>query len=326
MNTRQFGGEVMGNNPMVSICCITYNHGPYIAEALESFLTQKTTFPFEIIIGEDCSTDNTRQVVEDYILRYPDKIRLITSENNVGMLPNLCRVLDASIGKYIALCEGDDYWIDSNKLQKQVDFLEANPNVSLHTHDSLKIEAETNREKDRIRPFNKSQIVSIEEFLEKKGGVLPTGSMMFKRLDINGKYPSFFKKAPMGDLPLTLWLGTIGNIYYLDEAWSVYRINVPGSWMTVQQDRRYSVEKRISILNATRKMYLEFDDFSKGFYEYKVKLLTSDIDLSLNIYKKEYRELTSFIKRYGLFIVIKRYILCMYPKVAEILIKIKGGK
>src|ERR1700690_2758382 len=109
--------------PLVSVKMITYNHAPYITRAIEGVLQQKTTFPFELIIGEDCSTDGTREIVFAYQKKYPDIIRVITSDKNVGMNINGLRTIKAGKGKYIALCEGDDYWHNPEKLQKKVDFL-----------------------------------------------------------------------------------------------------------------------------------------------------------------------------------------------------------
>lgn len=125
----------MEQTPLVSITCMTYNHERYIAQAIESFLMQETTFPYEILIGEDCSKDKTRSIVEEYQKRYPDKITLITSAENVGARKNGIRLRHAAKGKYIAICEGDDYWTDKHKLQRQVDFLESNANVVLVFHD-----------------------------------------------------------------------------------------------------------------------------------------------------------------------------------------------
>lgn len=127
-------------NPLVSIVCITYNHEKYLASALDSFLMQETTFPVEIILAEDCSPDNTRQVITDWLsinatdeldpnhlrLKNGMTLRYIRSENNVGAIRNEQRAIAAARGKYLAFCEGDDYWIDKNKLQRQVDFLESN--------------------------------------------------------------------------------------------------------------------------------------------------------------------------------------------------------
>ena len=117
--------------PLVSIKMITYNHAPFIAQAIEGVLQQKTNFPFELVIGEDCSTDGTRALVFEYQKKYPDIIRVVTSDENVGMKKNGLRVLAACLGKYIAFCEGDDYWHNLDKLQKQADYLDSHPECGL---------------------------------------------------------------------------------------------------------------------------------------------------------------------------------------------------
>ena len=122
------------SKPIVSICSITYNHAPYIRQCLDGFLMQKTNFPFEIIINDDCSTDGTTEIIKEYAAKYPDLIKPVFHDENQyqkgvrGMYVKY--VFPKAQGKYLALCEGDDYWIDPLKLQKQVDFLESHPNIS----------------------------------------------------------------------------------------------------------------------------------------------------------------------------------------------------
>ena len=117
--------------PLVSVKMVTYNHAPYITQAIEGVLQQKVNFPFELVIGEDCSTDGTREIVFEYQKKYPDIIRVITSEQNVGMTKNSYRTERACRGKYVAYCDGDDYWRCPDKLQKQVDYLENHPDCGL---------------------------------------------------------------------------------------------------------------------------------------------------------------------------------------------------
>jgi glycosyltransferase involved in cell wall biosynthesis len=129
---------VLSKTPLVSVKMITYNHEPYIAQAIEGVLMQETNFPIELVIGEDCSTDRTREIVLDYQRKHPEMIRVITAQKNVGAHKNSLRTSKACRGKYIAFCEGDDYWTDPYKLQKQVDFLEANPDYGLvHSNSHL---------------------------------------------------------------------------------------------------------------------------------------------------------------------------------------------
>jgi len=121
----------MTDNPLVSVKMLTYNHVPYIAQAIEGVLSQKTDFPFELVIGEDCSTDGTREIVFRYAEAHPDVIRVVTSESNVGMKANGRRTTQACRGKYLAWCEGDDYWHRDDKLQLQVAYLEAHDDCTL---------------------------------------------------------------------------------------------------------------------------------------------------------------------------------------------------
>ena len=122
---------ILEKEPLVSIVMVTYNHEEYISTAIESVLDQRTSYPYELVIGEDCSTDQTPHIVFDYFEKHPDRIRVITSKNNVGMRRNGLRLYESVRGKYIAFCEGDDCWQDPNKLQKQLDFLEHNPEYGL---------------------------------------------------------------------------------------------------------------------------------------------------------------------------------------------------
>lgn len=127
--------EIKRNDVLLSVCLITYNHESFIEKVIDSAINQKTSFSFEIVIGEDCSTDNTRKICEAYQEKYPDLIRLLPSEKNLGLKENFLRTFHACRGKYIAYLEGDDYWLSADKLQIQVDILENDPEVSLvHTN------------------------------------------------------------------------------------------------------------------------------------------------------------------------------------------------
>ena len=136
------------SNILVSIVCITYNHEPYLRHTLDGFLRQKTDFPVEIILAEDCSTDGTRKICEEYTAKYPEKIHYIYRDHNVGYNENEYEAMCAANGKYIAYCEGDDYWTDPLKLQKQIDFLESHPDYSVCWHRCKHRNTTTREEKD----------------------------------------------------------------------------------------------------------------------------------------------------------------------------------
>ncbi len=124
----------------------TYNHAPYIARAIESVLAQRTSFAVELLLGEDCSSDSTPDICRSYAARYPDRIRLVTSEHNVGMRANYRRTIEACRGRYVAICDGDDWWCDPEKLERQVAMLEADPSLGLCYTRSLRLFEGTGRE------------------------------------------------------------------------------------------------------------------------------------------------------------------------------------
>ena len=160
------------SNILVSVSMITYNHEAFIAEAIEGVVMQKTTFPFELVIGEDCSTDNTRAICIEYQKKYPDIIRLRLPEKNQGMMLNWINNIESGHGKYIALCDGDDYWTDPYKLQKQVDFMEVNPDFALCSHSVYTLmcgQLDENIEMER-------DVLTTEDIILKDWGLL-TASM-----------------------------------------------------------------------------------------------------------------------------------------------------
>jgi glycosyltransferase involved in cell wall biosynthesis len=213
--------------PTVSICCITYNHEKYIAQAIESFLMQKTNFPYEIIIGEDCSRDQTRAVCIEYHKRYSDKIKLFLNNSNKGMHRNFLDSLDACQGKYIAVCEGDDYWIDPYKLQKQVAYLEANPEYGLVFTD-----ADHYHEVDgsHIRAYDKTfrrRIPTGDVLSVLLQGVNPykTCTALFRKslIDKYGEISSM-SRFKMSDFILWLYIASLAKIGCLPDSTAVYRI------------------------------------------------------------------------------------------------------
>lgn len=236
---------------LVSVCMITYNHEKFISEAIEGVLMQKTTFPIELIIGEDCSTDTTRSICIDYQKKYPEIIKLQLPETNKGMMRNFIENMQAATGKYIALCEGDDYWTDPYKLQKQVDFLEANPEYSIIFHNAH----------EKIQATFQSKPFSIIEDREYSGGeiiinwIIPTASVLFKRhINIQFKYQKFLI---FGDTPLFLKLLEYGKMYGSSDIMSVYRRHENGAVFYKNEFKK--LIKHLKYLN------LEFDNkYSKS--------------------------------------------------------------
>ncbi len=212
--------------PLVSVRIITYNHAKFIKQCIEGALMQKTTFPFEILIGEDCSTDGTREIVFSYAERYPDLIRVITSDQNVGANPNIQRVIAACRGKYYTICEGDDYWIDPLKLQKQFDFMEANPDCPMCFHNAFIISEDASQPPEYFCPGGLKNWLSFPDVIERER-IIPTLSV-FLRADIAQTLPQWRFKYWCGDLVVRLWCAHCGQIGYLNEIMGVYRKHAGG--------------------------------------------------------------------------------------------------
>ncbi len=174
------------NTPLVSICCITYNHVAYIRQCIDGFIMQKTDFPFEIIIHDDCSTDGTVDIIREYQEKYPDLIKPIFQKENQysqGVKSILATfVYPKCSGKYIALCEGDDYWIDENKLQMQVDFLEKNPEYGMcYTNFNKYFQRNDSFDIDIFNSDKKIKTdYTLEEWILSAGYIAPM-SWVFKR-------------------------------------------------------------------------------------------------------------------------------------------------
>ena len=201
-----FEAECKGSGIMVSVCCITYNQVSYIRDALEGFVNQQTDFAYEVLIHDDASSDGTAEIIREYAKRYPDRIfPILQTENQYSKgLTNVSGTFNfpRARGKYIAMCEGDDYWTDMHKLQKQVDYLEANPGCSLCFH-SAKIEVQGKALTEHaMRPYMGSRMISPEEIIDKTSGY-PTASLMFYR-EMVAELPEFYNNAPIADIPLQL--------------------------------------------------------------------------------------------------------------------------
>ena len=217
----------MNEHPVkVSVALITYNHEPYIRKALDSVLMQITDFPFDIVIGEDCSTDGTRKIVEDYKKKYPDKIKIVTSETNVGPMPNVVRTYKACSGKYIAMLEGDDFWTNENKLQDQVALMELNQNFSMcFTNGNVVDVNDSVIRHERVPPvFRKT--LTFKEIMS--GFTPPTQTILFRKDLLDDNIMKNLEKVYNGDIFISVVLSTKGEIGYINRIAAAYRINEDG--------------------------------------------------------------------------------------------------
>jgi glycosyltransferase involved in cell wall biosynthesis len=229
------------NLPLVSICCITYNHEKYIAQAIDSFLMQETDFDVEIVIGDDCSTDATPLIIEEYRLKYPGKIRVLPRKKNLGSEVNFIKTIQECNGKYVALCEGDDYWTDSLKLEKQVKALEDRPTFSICVtkHSILDEESGIN---SVFEPFG-NELTNELYIIKKKSIFSPylfqTHTILFKKKFLQKK---IYKETKCGDVFIAAELLSQGNGIYIPEDTGTYRKHAGGMFSKKNTFERYSLE------------------------------------------------------------------------------------
>ncbi|EDM38329.1 hypothetical protein PBAL39_01902 [Pedobacter sp. BAL39] len=262
---------------MLSICCITYNHEKYIEQSLESFLMQETTFKYEILIGEDYSTDATRALIEAYIKKYPGRINLITHEGNVGAIKNQLAVLAAANGKYIAMCDGDDFWTDVAKLQKQVDFLEKHPDYVICCHHTEVIDEQ--EQQVYCKKEREGMEFSYHDLLLGRREETRTCSMVMRNIDaVNaiGRQAWYHKSYGADTLFKLYALAASGKkIYVLPDLMACYRLHTGGVWSMIDsrvrkrrmimdfnlmiRNFRYSTVLRKALLRFYLKRYFLFD-------------------------------------------------------------------
>lgn len=215
----------MTANPKVSVCLITYNHKLYIEQAIESVLCQKTNFTWEFIIADDCSTDGTTDIIKEYQIKYPDKIKLITHPANIGPHLNFIELIKSANGTYIAYFEGDDYWIDDCKLSRQFDFLENNPKYSMVFTNRKILKPDGTLTDDS---YYTKDVFNTKDIIE---GFIP-GSQTLMFRNYNSFVPNFlyYNKIYSGDRYLALFCSLTGPIFKLNDVTAVYRITSTGVW------------------------------------------------------------------------------------------------
>lgn len=226
----------MNQLPLISVCLITYNHKNYIGQSIESVLMQKTSFRWELIIADDYSTDGTRDILLDYQRKYPDLINLILQEHNVGAARNWMMLMERPTSKYVAYLEGDDYWIDPLKLQKQVDVLESNDTLSIAAHGAYKL---TDKLSLIDSPFKTDTIWSTKDILINDWFIM-SASLVFRR-SMMDLWPGWITEVSNGDLALILTTSLNGDGFYSPEPMSVYRITGEGvmSRFNVKDSEKY---------------------------------------------------------------------------------------
>jgi glycosyltransferase involved in cell wall biosynthesis len=243
--------------PLVSVAMITYNHLPYLEKAVEGVLSQRTNFPVQLVIGEDCSPDGTRELAFKLAQKYPEQILLITSEKNVGAHKNFTRVERACVGKYMAFCEGDDYWHDPTKLQKQVDFLEARPTYSMvHSHCHRYIVATQQLLTNNLTvPTGLDDANAYEDLLMGRRNPL-TVTVLARRDAVHYLLDNCPEctdpKWPMGDTQRWLELSRLGSVGCIHEPLATTNV------LTESAGQSANPQKRLKFYLAARELHLHY--------------------------------------------------------------------
>ena len=258
------------NKIKISACIITFNHENFIRECLDGAINQNVNFEYDIVIGEDNSSDRTRQICIEYTEKYPNLIKFFPREKNLGMIRNWIETIQNCQGKYIALCEGDDYWTDPLKLQKQVDFLEKNKDIVICGHGARILDTIRNTE---FLEVNRERYIYFEDMIKKNWFF--TSSVVFR--NIIKKFPINFHKLPQGDWPLYLLLLEKGAGYFMNENMSVYRCHEKGVWSTLDE-----IEAHKKIIFTYRKFLGIFDKHSS-----EIKYFTVKYKLKYHLFFKE---------------------------------------
>lgn len=213
--------------PRVSVVLTTYNHARYIREAVEGVLMQRTTFPIELIITEDCSTDGTREIVQELAAQHPDLIRLMLSERNLNTNTVSARAIAAARGEYTAHLDGDDYWTDPGKLQRQADFLDAYPDCPLCFHDVVIWNEARNEAAGLYVRLTVPRFSTLPQLLT--NNCIPGCSPMFRTAALR-TMPAWVDEAEYGDWPTYLLLAQTGPVGFIPDVMGVYRMHPDGYW------------------------------------------------------------------------------------------------
>lgn len=286
----------------VSIICNTYNQVEYIETTIKSFLLQKTSFDYEILIHDDCSNDGTKEIIESYANKYPNIIYPIYEKENQYSKCNIDEKFQypRARGKYIAYCEGDDFWIDENKLQKQYDYLESHKEINMSAHACIVVDADSLDLKYFIAPESKDKILTMKNVIRGGAGYLGTNTLFFRR-ELCNKIIEVGEFNHISDYSMQLSGADPNGVYYFKECMSAYRFMSKGSWSVKNKDNNNVKDAIINILNSfdlvTNHKYIKYIDkeIEKNKYgESKLNKFLKDVRYHF-VRKYYYKNLNNYI-------------------------------
>ena len=311
----------------VTVYCPAYNHESYIRSALDGFVMQKTNFQFEVLVHDDASTDRTADIIREYELKYPDIIKAIYQKENLyrrKINRTYAYLLDKTRGKYIAFCEGDDYWNDPYKLQKQYDYMEAHPECSavVHEAETLRVDTMTFSAYTKYDFEENGYDFDFTKLIENLSS-FPTASLFFKK-EFYTKHEAFLKSVSVYDYVIKLLLASDGTVHVLKGVMSVYRLGSVGSW-TVRIARSQNnyithLKKAIDILNQIDAYtdYKYHDSVKQEIHirEFNIHCISADMrEIKSPVFLNDYKKLSPKNK-------LILHIKCCFPRLYNVLIRV----
>lgn len=282
--------------PLISVACLAYNQEDYIRETLEGFLAQQTSFSFEVVVHDDASSDATPAIIAEYVQKYPAIFRAIIQRENQyskGIDIFQRHILPECRGKYIAWCEGDDYWCDPQKLERQAAYLEAHPDCPACAHNTWLFDCR-NGERRIMSKMDVSDMIPIELLLS-AGDSYHTSSLV-SRKSIYESAPDYSKETHgVGDYPERVYLALNGGVFFLNTPMSVYRYRAKGSWSESNHKNR---QKAIETHRALIDMLCKADELSGGkYHRYFTDAINEQVFMNLDLagdyksmLKRDYRK------------------------------------
>ncbi|MBQ6021784.1 MAG: glycosyltransferase [Clostridia bacterium] len=252
------------NTPLVSVVCLCYNHEKTVAQAIGSVLAQKTDFPFELIVHDDASVDSTPRIIRAYAEKHPDIIVPVLQTENRMQTCNIAETYIAPLlrGKYVAVCEGDDYWTDPEKLALQVRAMEADPGITMCFHAVTQVLP--GGETQICRPCKETGAAPAELVVKRGGMFCPSVSLLVRR-DIADRWPEYRRQADVYDYPLQVLSASAGKVWYIDRVMAAYRFQYENSWTALRAD----VTDTAHLENETRWLML-FNEDTDGRFAYEI--------------------------------------------------------
>lgn len=313
--------------PVVSVLCLTYNHKNYIHDAIHGILIQKTSFPFEIIIHDDASTDGTSEIIMDYQKKYPNIIKTIIQKENQwsqGKHHVFLNATKEARGEFVAICDGDDYWISEEKLSLQINALRSNPECAICFHKSLTAPPgastiTTPSTKEKIRQMmaypTRDAIIKTNPIIIGDGNYMITTAIVIKK-QILSNLPAWFMECPVGDLFFQIIGSLPGGAIFIPRHMSVYRINTAGSWTT---DTYSSAEKAANFYNKMVSSLTLLDKHLEQKYTFEIKFLIKTLTI-FGVYRNYLKK--SPTTSHGFFSKPINRIKSKYPRAQFLLIRI----